>query len=425
MNINNFKNCKTPLNKMSFSLHNQFQLGLSNDPSYLYTAARASATGQTDPDAPNFPSQNLVPNGARANLTKITNPSRKLSLIQGVGVMHSPFVSSSASLFAGAARNADDFSDVFGITTADAVTSITTVFGNTGINDSVVYGVDGGDFSGYPLPVYNSSTGEQDTSLPDYGSTYYNFNTPCKLLSAELDQPSLPEQVIEGATPPSDCPGQVNFSSLQAASLVSPVENEIFYNSDADGIISGDLKVTEFPKVFNSPTVGNYPTSTASLPTPDDYEKRNAAGVILNYPAGNATIAIQLNVITSPVDPTQAADVEWIVLIAVSNTAAAPLGVNTTLTISSADITALFPGVGGVFIGDLVIVLTEDNFANGTPFTDRDPKNLGKLKNVSVLQPKIMNAAGQKAYTQQISRTNENIFQLPGDFEPRVVLPSN
>ena len=419
MNINNFKNCKTPLNKMSFSLHNQFQLGLSNDPSYLYTAARASATGQTDPDAPNFPSQNLVPNGARANLTKITNPSRKLSLIQGVGVMHSPFVSSSASLFAGAARNADDFSDVFGITTADAVTSITTEFGNTGINDSVVYDVDGGDFGAYPLPVYNPLTGEQDTSLPDYGSTYYSFNTPCNFLPESLGQPSLPEQVIEGATPPSDCPGQVNVSSLQAASLVSPVENEIFYNSDADGIISGDLKVTEFPKLFggDAATLGASPYSDNN----NSFTVTSAAGEILSGNFGSIDITLTVNNI---VPPGQTNDVTWSITINTPNIA--PMGVGTTLSRAGSDLRNDLGIVGtGQLVGDLVIVLTEDNFANGTPFTDRNPKNLGKLKNVSVLQPKIMNAAGQKAYTQQISRTNENIFQLPGDFEPRVVLPSN
>ena len=153
MNINNFKNCKTPLNKMSFSLHNQFQLGLSNDPSYLYTAARASATGQTDPDAPNFPSQNLVPNGARANLTKITNPSRKLSLIQGVGVNRSPFISSSASLFAGSSR-------VFSFATAGVsppnngtVSTKTWIISdsNTGPNDSIKI-----DENGNPLPVYKN-----------------------------------------------------------------------------------------------------------------------------------------------------------------------------------------------------------------------------------------------------------------------------
>ncbi len=401
---------------MSFSLHNQFQLGLSNDPSYLFTAARFFAERDVE---------RAETNKRGPQLAKITNPSRKLSVIQGVGVMHSPFVSSSASLFAGAARNSDNEqadSNPRGTGNSGTLGTATTILGatpNTGINDSIKIGKAGDGETLFDQVVLPPST-------PDYGSVYYAFLSPCVVNPENFEQPSLPEQVIVGATPPSDCPGDNIYQPFKTASLVSPVENEIFYNPDADGIISGDLKVTNFPKVFNSPTVGNYPSSTASLPTPNDYEKRNAAGVILNYPAGNATIAIQLNVITSPGDPTQAAEVEWIVAIAVSNTAAAPLGVGTSLTISSTDMAGLFPGAApGIFIGDLVILLTEDNFANGTPFTDRNPKNLGELKNVSVLQPKIINAAGQKAYTQQISRTNENIFQLPGDFVPRVVLPSN
>jgi len=404
------KNCKTPLNKMSFSLHNQFQLGLSNDPSYLFTAARVFAERDVE---------RAETNKRGPQLAKITNPSRKLSVIQGVGVMHSPFVSSSASLFAGAARNDDNDqadSNTRGTGNRGTLGTATTILAtvpNTGINDSIKLGKAGDGETLFDRVVLPPST-------PDYGSVYYAFLSPCVVNPENFEQPSLPEQVIEGATPPSDCPGDNDYQPFKSASLVSPVENEIFYNPDADGIISSDLKVTNFPKVFNSPPVGNYPSSTVS------YEKRNAAGVILNYPAGNATIAIQLNVLTLTGDPTQAAEVEWIVAIAVSNTAAAPLGVGTTLTIPATDMAGLFPAAApGIFIGDLIILLTEDNFANGTPFTDRDPKNLGKLKNISVLQPKIMNAAGQKAYTQQISRTNENIFQLPGDFEPRVVLPSN
>ena len=109
---------------------------------------------------------------------------------------------------------------------------------------------------------------------------------------------------------------------------------------------------------------------------------------------------------------------------AIPSTQTAPMGVDTVLKLTAIQLHAALPIAGlGQLVGDLVIRLTEDNFANGTPFTDRNPKNLGKLKNISVLQPKIINAAGQKAFTQQISKTNENIFQLPGDFTPTLILP--
>ena len=153
---------------MSFSLHNQFQLGLSNDPSYLFTAARFFAERDVE---------RAVTNKRGPQLAKITNPSRKLSVIQGVGVMHSPFVSSSASLFAGAARNSDNEqadSNPRGTGNSGTLGTATTILGatpNTGINDSIKIGKAGDGETLFDQVVLPPST-------PDYGSVYYAFLSP-------------------------------------------------------------------------------------------------------------------------------------------------------------------------------------------------------------------------------------------------------
>ncbi len=433
MNINNFKNCKTPLNKMSFSLHNQFQLGLSNDPSYLFTAARFLAVDS------NPPLQNLADrreqseSPAVVGTIKITNQARKLSLIQGVGVNRSPFISSSASLFAGSSR-VFSFATVNNPPNNGTVSTKTWIISdsNTGPNDSIKI-----DENGNPLPVYkNGQTppvwlGQQDTSLPDYGSSYSGYSSPCERLPGPsirfppepseppAQTPVLPIQSVALNTPYSNCPGTVFDQPFKVASLVSPVENEIFYNPDADGIISGDLKITEFPKMIG----GNAATQTGSPYTDNNnnFTVTYATGETLSGNFGSIDITLTVNTTALLGEENS---VSWSVTINTSNTT--PMGVDTVPRLTACQLQTDLSILGtGQLVGDLVILLTEDNFVNGTPFTDRNPKNLGKLKNISVLQPTIINAAGQKAFTQQISKTNENIFQLPGDFEPRVVLPSN
>ena len=418
---------------MSFSLHNQFQLGLSNDPSYLFTAARFLAFDSNPPrkNLADHRKEEEDSSAVTANV-KLTNPARKLSLIQGVGVAHSPFISSSASLFAGSSR-------AFGSNASIAGTlgTQTWIFSadNTGPFDSVK--MDGDN----PLPVYNQQTwddwgiGLQDTRLPDYGSNYSAYFTPCAGLPGPVinfppdsseppsQTPVLPIQSIAQNTPYSNCPGTAIDQSLKIASLVSPIENEIFYNPDADGIISGDLKITEFPKMIGGTGVITY-TSTNNTNFTVTYATGASTGDP-NFPlSGNfGGINISLTVNDTVALPLENS-VTWSVIITPS-TQITPMGVDTMLTLTAAQLQTdlTIPILSGIITSDLVIRLTEDNFANGTPFTDRNPKNLGKLKNISVLQPKIMNAAGHKAFTQQISKTNENIFQLPGDFTPTLILP--
>jgi hypothetical protein len=399
---------------MSFSLHNQFQLGLSNDPSYLFTAARFLAL-DSNPPRQNLADQREQSESSAVPVTdKLTNPSSKLSLIQGVGINQSPFISSSASLFAGSSR-------AFGFTTGNfnqpnngtlGATTWISSDDNTGRFDSIKI-----DEDGTPLP---------SNSLPDYGSTYSKYNTPCDRLPGPNSNfppaqiPVLPIQSVVQNTPYSNCPGTVNDQPFKIASLVSPVENEIFYNPDADGIISGDLKIIELPKMIG----GNFATQAGSpyIDNNNNFTVTYATGEITIPVAGNfGTISITL-IVNNIVVPGDENSVSWSVTINTPNTT--PMGVDTVLKLTANQLYTDLSILGtGQLVGDLVIRLTEDNFANGTPFTDRNPKNLGKLKNISVLQPKIINAAGQKAFTQQISKTNENIFQLPGDFTPTLILP--
>jgi len=71
---------------------------------------------------------------------------------------------------------------------------------------------------------------------------------------------------------------------------------------------------------------------------------------------------------------------------------------------------------------NLIITLTEKDLIGGTPYTDLDPKTL-KTKNQSVLQPRVINAAGTRVFTQIMSTSANAAFDLPGGIEPQLVLP--
>ena len=71
---------------------------------------------------------------------------------------------------------------------------------------------------------------------------------------------------------------------------------------------------------------------------------------------------------------------------------------------------------------NLIITLTEKDLIGGTPYTDLDPKTL-KTKNQSVLQPRVINAAGTRVFTQIVSTSANAAFDLPGGIEPQLVLP--
>lgn len=515
---------------MSFSTHNQFQLGLPNkQPSFL-TVSRVAAPSITGDDddlddrvtdtgsaqPPTFTADML------RSLAKNTLPATNLATIGGVGVSRNPTVQNAAI-----SRDSLGFFELF---------NRTNVFptGNTDINDSIQFSSGGGLFGdlnginpvlskpgatddgafggiGEGLAVENvdpatgnpdgtSFTGTQNSTLPNLGT--YAYLTPC---INGVGQP-LPSQVTVGQVPPDAVCNDGNGlpESIAENALVSPVQNEIFYNPEATGLVKGGSALESFSNFgLNQGKVlkGGNAVAAAALagptPTPASFEivalVNGNVGVFGNdadkpvyltvqdmLGAGNEeaasfadgdgkqiftntipplnpnTLAISLEYKllgfpTGAINPGDSVAVQWKVTFNVSGqNTGTRFGVGTQIMIPVAGFgatgngnpilnlfgaaekfeNAFAPGASPAvttankvrITENLIITLTEDDLIGGTPYTDLDPKTL-KTKNQSVLQPRVINAAGTRVFTQIMSTSANAAFDLPGGIEPQLVLP--
>jgi len=515
---------------MSFSTHNQFQLGLPNkQPSFLTVSRATALTNTSEPGANRTLDDRVTDTGSAQpptftadmlrGFTKNTIPATNLATIGGVGVSRNPTVQN-ASL---SRRTLGGLLDLF---------NRTNVFptGNTDINDSIQFS-DGGELfnsgalnpvlsqpgvggTGRGLAVVNadpatglatgySFTGTQNSTLPNNGT--YAYITPCL---TSVGQP-LPSQVTVGQVPPdSKCnDGNGLPESIADNSLVSPVQNEIFYNPEATGLVKGGSALESFSnfglnqgkvlKGGNAVAVGQL---IGPLAFPVSFEgvalSNSSVGVFGNdadkpvyltvqdmLGAGNEeaasfgegdgkqiftntipplnpnTLAIDLdyrlvNIPTGVTNPGDSVAVQWKVTFNVSGeNTGTRFGVGTQIMIPVAGFGAtgtgnpilnLFGGAttltkfenaftpGGSPLAttynqvriteNLIITLTEKDLIGGSPYTDLDPKTL-KTKNQSVLQPRVINAAGTRVFTQIMSTSANAAFDLPGGIEPQLVLP--
>jgi len=514
---------------MSFSTHNQFQLGLPNkQPSFL-TVSRVAAPSITGDDddlddrvtdtgsaqPPTFTADML------RQFAKNTLPATNLATIGGVGVSRNPTVQNAAI-----SRDSLGLFELF---------NRTNVFptGNTDINDSIQFSSGGGLFGdlnginpvlskpgatddgffggiGEGLAVENvdpvtgepdgtSFTGTQNSTLPNPGT--YVYLTPC---INGVGQP-LPSQVTVGQVPPDAVCNDGNGlpESIAENALVSPVQNEIFYNPEATGLVKGGsalesfsnfglnkgkvlkggnavaaVQITgplAFPASFEGAALDNtnttpfnaadkpvYLTVQDMLGAGNEEAKSFAGGdgnqIFTNTlpPLNPNTLAITLEyrLLDIPAvtkNPGDSVAVQWKVTFNVSGqNTGTRFGVGTQIKIPVAGFgaagtgnpilnlfgaavkfeNAFAPGAapGGFkynqvrITENLIITLTEDDLIGGTPYTDLNPKTL-KTKNQSVLQPRVINAAGTRVFTQIMSTSANAAFDLPGGIEPQLVLP--
>ena len=505
---------------MSFSTHNQFQLGLPNkQPSFLSISRvsalvgtdgddlddRVAATGSSQP--PTFTGESL------RGLFKNTLPATNLATIGGVGVSRNPTVQNASER-----RISIGFFDFFNRTGIRPTT-------NTDINDSIQLSGGGLLFDDSTInpvlsqpgalddtfavvnvdpatgnPTEFSFTGTQDSALPNNGA--YLYTTPCWL--APQTQP-LPSQVTVGQSPPdSQCNDGTDYpESLADNALVSPVQNEIFYNSEATGLVKGGPLETfsnfglnqgkvlkggnavavvqltgplAFPASFEGEVLDNasvgvfgndadkpvYLTAQDIISDDDSFADGNGNQIFTNtIPPLNPNtlgIALEYRLVDIPggdtKNPGDSVAVQWKVTFNVSGqNTGTRFGVGTQIMIPVAGFGATGNGnpILNLFGGaptatkfenafppgaspavttynnvriteNLIITLTEDDLIGGSPFTDLNPKTL-KTKNQSVLQPKIINAAGTRVFTQIMSTSANAAFDLPGGLEPQLVLP--
>lgn len=515
---------------MSFSTHNQFQLGLPNkQPSFLTVSRVNALTNTSDPGANRTLDDRVTDTGSAQpptftadmlrGFTKNTLPATNLATIGGVGVSRNPTVQNAAL-----SRRTFGVFDLFNRTNVVPT-------GNTDINDSIQFsggGVSGGSSvlnpvlsqpgvgsdEGSGLAVVNvdpvtglatgySFTGTQDSTLPNNGT--YAYITPCL---ASVGQP-LPSQVTVGQVPPdSQCnDGNGLPESIADNSLVSPVQNEIFYNPEATGLVKGGSALESFSNFgLNQGKVlkGGNAVAAAALagptPTPASFEGvslDNTSTITFNdadkpvyltvqdmLGAGNKAaasfddgdgkqiftttlpplnpntlaIALEYRLLGLPagaINPGDSVAVQWKVTFNVSGqNTGTRFGVGTQIMIPVAGFGATGNGnpILNLFGGpvatatkfenafapgaspavttsnkvriteNLIITLTEKDLIGGTPYTDLDPKTL-KTKNQSVLQPRVINAAGTRVFTQIMSTSANAAFDLPGGIEPQLVLP--
>lgn len=515
---------------MSFSTHNQFQLGLPNkQPSFL-TVSRVAAPSITGDDddlddrvtdtgsaqPPTFTADML------RGFAKNTLPATNLATIGGVGVSRNPTV-----------QNAAISRDSLGLVGIFNRTNVVPT-GNTDINDSIQFSSGGGLFgdlnginpvlskpgatddgffggTGEGLAVENvdpvtgepdgtSFTGTQNSTLPNPGT--YAYITPCL---ASGPQP-LPSQVTVGQVAPNSLCNDGNSlpEAITENALVSPVQNEIFYNPEATGLVKGGSALESFsnfglnqgkvlkggnavaaaalagptpsPASFEDTTLDN--TSTITFNDADkpvyltvqdmlgagNEEAKSFAGgdgkqIFTNTlpPLNPNTLAISLEYKllgfpTGAINPGDSVAVQWKVTFNVSGqNTGTRFGVGTQIMIPVAGFgaagtgnpilnlfgaavkfeNAFAPGAAPAvpttynqvrITENLIITLTEDDLIGGTPYTDLNPKTL-KTKNQSVLQPRVINAAGTRVFTQIMSTSANAAFDLPGGIEPQLVLP--
>jgi hypothetical protein len=305
------------------------------------------------------------------------------------------------------------------------------------------------------------------------------------------DGNSLPESIAENA-------------------LVSPVQNEIFYNPEATGLVKGGSALESFSnfglnqgKVLKGGNAVAAVQITGPTPPPVSFEGTSlvngTVGVFGNdadkpvyltvqdmLGAGNEdaasfangdgkqiftntlpplnpntlAIALEYQLLGLPVgsiNPGDSVAVQWKVTFNVSGqNTGTRFGVGTQIMIPVAGFgatgngnpilnlfggiptatkfeNAFAPGAAPAGAGattynkvriteNLIITLTEKDLIGGTPYTDLDPKTL-KTKNQSVLQPRVINAAGTRVFTQIMSTSANAAFDLPGGIEPQLVLP--
>ncbi len=515
---------------MSFSTHNQFQLGLPNkQPSFLTVSRvaapslagdgddlddRVPATGSAQP--PTFTADML------RGFAKNTRPATNLATIGGVGVSRNPTV-----------QNASISRDSLGLV---GIFNRTNVFpgGNTDINDSIQLSYGGGVFgdSNIPNPVLSkpgatddqtgrglavenvdpvtgepdgtSYNGTQNSTLPNPGT--YVYITPCL---AGVVQP-LPSQVTVGQVAPNSLCNDGNSlpEAITENALVSPVQNEIFYNPEATGLVKGGSALETFSnfglnqgKVLKGGNAVAVVQLTGPTPTPASFEgvalDNASVGVFgndedkpvyltvqdmlvgnLNEEPGSFDdgdgkqiftntlpplnpntlgIALEYRLVGLPagaINPGDSVAVQWKVTFNVSGqNTGTRFGVGTQIMIPVAGFgatgngnpilnlfgaaekfeNAFAPGTAPAGAGattankvriteNLIITLTEDDLIGGSPYTDLNPKTL-KTKNQSVLQPRVINAAGTRVFTQIMSTSANAAFDLPGGIEPQLVLP--